>query len=70
MLADPAREEALGACPVPLTIVRVGRIVDAPGGAAELSFSQAGFSACRLMFTLPGLTAKLRSPIRLLQTVD
>ena len=57
VLPDPAREEAFSACSVPLTIVRVGRIVDAPGGAAELNFSQAGFSACRSIPTLPRLAA-------------
>lgn len=39
-LADPAREEALEATGVPLTVVRVGKIMEAPGGTTQLSCSQ------------------------------
>ena len=37
---DPQREAAVRACGVPATIVRVGRITDAPGGMQQLRILQ------------------------------
>ena len=42
---DRGREEAVSRCSVPHTIVRVGRIRDAPGGQQAVSVSQGDSSA-------------------------
>jgi hypothetical protein len=45
VLADPSREEALKGCNIPLTVVNVGKLVDGPGGGAEISLVQVIYHA-------------------------
>lgn len=45
VLADESREEALQDCKAPLTIVRVGKMLDTPGGGADLHLVQVCKSA-------------------------
>ena len=40
MLRDEKREAALQGCEPPLTIVRVGKLVDGPGGTSEILVAQ------------------------------
>ena len=40
VLGDEKREAALQSCEAPLTVVRVGKLVDAPGGTSEIQVAQ------------------------------
>ena len=40
VLRDEKREAALQGCEAPLTIVRVGKLIDGPGGSSEIQVAQ------------------------------
>lgn len=40
VLTDEKREAALQDCNAPLTIVRVGKLIDQPGGASDIQIAQ------------------------------
>lgn len=39
-LSEASREEALQGCSAPLTIMRVGKMLDSPGGTSEIQISK------------------------------